>query len=169
MATKKEIKNGYSTTSLVLSIVWALFCLTIIGAIFWIRLSIAALILGIVALVKKQKKWTALAWVIISGLVLLVSTTILIVGFIFVKNNADVLVNPIMELSEIIKNDPELAKLIDNPEFANEFEYMFKSRLIENFGTGEIDEEQDILSVFPLMLDEMKDVMLELKDKYKTE
>lgn len=74
-----------------------------------------------------------------------------------------------MELSEIIKNDPELAKLIDNPEFANEFEYMFKSRLIENFGTGEIDEEQDILSVFPLMLDEMKDVMLELKDKYKTE
>lgn len=82
MATKKEIKNGYSTTSLVLSIVWALFCLTIIGAIFWIRLSIAALILGIVALVKKQKKWTALAWVIISGLVLLVSTTILIVGLI---------------------------------------------------------------------------------------
>jgi hypothetical protein len=73
-----------------------------------------------------------------------------------------------MEFSEMIENDPELAALMENPEFANEFEYIFRSRFTEKFGTGEIESMSDIKSTFPVIFDEMKSVMLELKEKYQT-
>jgi hypothetical protein len=73
-----------------------------------------------------------------------------------------------MEFSEMMENDPEFAALMENPEFANEFEYVFKSRLVEKFGTGEIENLSDIKSTFPLIFDEIKSVMLELKEKYQT-
>jgi hypothetical protein len=73
-----------------------------------------------------------------------------------------------MEFSEMMENDPEFAALMENQEFANEFEYVFKSRLVEKFGTGEIENLSDIKSTFPLIFDEIKSVMLELKEKYQT-
>jgi len=169
MNTKKQDQKSWlSTTSLVLSIVWAVLSLTIVGAILWIPASIVALIFGIIALVKKQKRWTALAGVIISWFVTLVTIVILTVGIVFLRNNADTILNPIMEFSEMMENDPEFAALMENPEFANEFEYVFKSRLVEKFGTGEIENLSDIKSTFPLIFDEIKSVMLELKEKYQT-
>lgn len=164
--TQTEQKSGLSTTSLVLAIVWLVLCITIIGALVWVPLAIAALIIWIIALVKKQKKWTAIAGIIISWFVILVTIIIVTVGFVFLKNNADTILNPIMEFSEMMKNDPELAALMQNPEFANEFEYIFKSRLTEKLGTAEIENLSEIKSIFPMMFDEMKNVMLELKDKY---
>lgn len=167
---KTEQKSGLSTTSLVLAIVWLALCITVIGAIIWIPLAILALIFGIIALVKKQKKGTAIAGVIIWWLVTLIGLGLAIFGTIFVKNNADVLMDPIMEMSEMMKADPELEELMENPAFQAEFQYLLQQRITEKFG-GMKDAEgwEESKEYIPEIFAEMKSIMLELKEKYKTE
>ena len=167
---KTEQKSGLSTTSLVLAIVWFVLCITLIGAIIWIPLAIAALIFGIIALVKKQKKWMAIAGVIIWGLVTLVWIGLAIFGTIFVRNNADVLLDPIMQMSEMIDEDPELEALMENPAFQAEFQYLFQQRMEEKFGDMEdVEWWEESKEYIPQIFDEMQTLILELKEKYKTE
>jgi ABC-type dipeptide/oligopeptide/nickel transport system permease component len=165
---KQDQKSWLSTTSLVLSIVWAVLSLTIIGAILWIPLTIAGLIFGIIALVKKQKKWMAVAGIIISGLVILFSIIILTVWIMFFRKNSDVLMDPIKDFSQMIDENPELAELMQNPEFANEFEYEFKNIMTEKFGEEpEIENREEMKWYIPTIFEEMEWLMLELKDKHK--
>jgi len=62
----QELKTWLSTTSLVLSIIWALLCISVIGIVFGIPVSIAALVFGIIALVQKQQKSMAIIGIAIS-------------------------------------------------------------------------------------------------------
>jgi hypothetical protein len=43
----------------------------------------------------------------------------------------------------MINENPELTELMQNPEFANEFEYEFKNRMIEKFGEEPELENRD--------------------------
>lgn len=168
MNNKKNQKDWLSITSLVLSIVWALLCLSIIWAFIWLPAVVLWLIFGIIALVKKQKKWMAIAGLIISGLVITVFTIIISVWVIFLRKNADVLVEPIKEFSQIIKEDPELAELMNKQEFASEFEYEFKNRMIEKFWEDpDLESREDIKTQIPSIFEEMKNLMLELKEKHQ--
>ena len=168
MTSKKEKKDWLSITSLVLSIVWALLCLSIIWAFIWLPAVILWLIFGIIALVKKQKKWMAIAGVIISSLVIVVSIIVISIWVMFFRKNADVLIDPIKEFSQIIKEDPELAELMNKKEFANEFEYEFKNRMIEKFwDDAEMESREDIKTQIPSIFEEMKNLMFELKEKHQ--
>lgn len=171
MPTKKiEKKSGLSVTSLVLSIVWALLCLTIIWALIWIPVAIVGLIFGIIALVKKQKKWMAIAWVIISWLIVLITIWLTIFGTIFLKKNSDILLDPMVEFSEMMKQDPELAELMQNPAFQSEFQYLFEQRMREKYGDlEEIDGREEWKQYIPEIFEEMESIMLWLKEKYQTE
>ncbi len=164
---KTEQKSGLSVTSLVLAIVWALLCLTVIWAFIWIPAAIVGLIFGIIALVKKQKKWMAIAWVIISWLVVLTTAWLIIFGTIFVKKNSDVLLDPMMEFSETMKQDPELEELMKNPAFQSEFQYLFEQRMREKFADLEdIDGREEGKEYIPEIFEEMESVMIGLKEKY---
>jgi len=168
MIKKKEQKDWLSIASLVLSIIWAILCLTVIGAILGVPLAIVALIFGIIALVKKQKKWMAIAGVIISGLIIVISIVVISIWVVFFKRNADVLMGPIKEFSQMIEQNPELTELMNKQEFANEFEYEFKNRMIEKFWTeSEMENREDIKTQIPSIFEEMKDVIMELKEKYQ--
>ena len=175
MTTKKtEQKSGLSTTSLVLSIVWLLLSMTIIWAFLWIPLALLWLIFGIIALVQKQKRWTAIAWVVIWGIVTLITLAIVIFGTIFLKNNADLIIEPIKWVAEMMENDPELATMMNNPMIQAEFELLFKTRLAEKFGEDfaeneEFESRDDIKTQIPVIFDEMKIIMLELKEKHSVE
>lgn len=175
MPTKnKDQKAWLSTASMVLSIIWLVLCLTVIWAFLWVPLALLWLIFGIIALVKKQKKGMAIAWVIIWWLVTLITIAIVIFGTIFIKNNADVILDPIMEMSEMMENDPELADMMNDPIIQAEFEVLFKERLIERFGEdfGEnekFESREDIKIQIPVIFDEMKVLMLELKEKHSEE
>ena len=167
---KTEQKSGLSTTSLVLAIVWLVLCITVIGALIWIPLAILALIFGIIALVKKQKKGTAIAGVVIWGLVTLIWLALAIFGTIFVKNNADVLMDPIMHMAEMVEADPELEELMENPTFQAEFQYLFQQRITEKFGDMEdVEGWEESKQYIPQIFAEMEIVILELKEKYKTQ
>lgn len=168
MTAKKEKKDWLSITSLVLSIVWALLCLSIIWIFIGLPAVIAWLIFGIIALVKKQKKWMAIAGVIISSVVVIVSVVLIVVWVIFFRNNADVLIDPIKEFSQMIEQNPELSELMSNKEFANEFEYEFKNRMIEKFwDESEMESRSEIKTHIPSIFEEMKILMLELQEKHQ--
>ncbi len=168
MNKKKDQKDWLSITSLVLSIIWAVLCLTIIGAILWIPLAVVALIFGIIALVKKQRKSIAITGIIISSLIILISIITVIIWVMFFKRNADVLVEPIKEFSQIIKENPELTELMNKKDFANEFEYEFKNRMIEKFWEdSEMESREDIKTQIPSIFEDMKDLMFELKEKHQ--
>lgn len=167
---KTEQKSGLSTASLVLAIVWLLLCLTIIWAFIWIPAAIVGLIFGIIALVKKQKKWMAIAWVIISWLVILITAWLVIFWTIFVKKNSDVLLDPMMQFAETMKQDPELEELMQNPAFQSEFQYLFEQRMREKYGDlEEIDGREEGKQYIPEIFEEMESIMLWLKEKYQTE
>jgi len=168
IAKNKEQKSWLSVASLILGIVWLVLCVTVIGAPVGIPVAILALIFGIIALVKKQKKGMAVAGVIISWLVVLASVATIIVSTIFIKNNSDVLIDPIMWFSEMMENDPELEELMENPEFRAEFEYLFEMKIIENFGEEEnVENRWEAKTKIPMIFEEMESVLLELKEKYK--
>ena len=170
MTTKKEKRDWFSITSLVLSIVWALLCLSIVWIFIGLPAVIVWLIFGIIALVKKQKKIMAIVWISISSLVILISVSLMVIWIIFVRNNADVLIEPIKEFSQMIEQNPELSKLMSNEEFANEFEYEFKNKMIEKFGEEtEIDNRDEVKTQIPGIFEEMKSIMLELQEKYQIE
>jgi len=165
---KKEQKSGLSVTSLILAIVWGLLCLTIIWAFIWVPAAIVGLIFGIIALVKKQKKWMAIAWVIISWLVILITAWLIIFWTIFVKKNSDVLLDPMMQFAETMKQDPELEELMQNPAFQSEFQYLFEQRMREKYGNlEEIDGREEWKQYIPEIFEEMESVMLWLKEKYQ--
>ncbi len=175
MTTKKtEQKSGLSTTSLVLSIVWLLLSMTVIWAFLWIPLALLWLIFGIIALVQKQKKGTAIAWVVIWGIVTLITIAIVIFGTIFLKNNADIIIDPIMGMAEMMENDPELATMMSNPVIQEEFERTLVEKLTVIFA-DEIENEdkiktrEEIKPMIPVIFDEMENVMLELKEKHSVE
>jgi hypothetical protein len=73
---------------------------------------------------------------------------------------------PIQEFANTIDNDDELKNLMNNPAFQKEFEKMFENRIIEQFSGEENLETRDEVKVkIPVIFDEMKEVMLELKEK----
>ena len=164
-------KSWLSTTSLVLSIIWLVLFITIIWALLWIPIAIVGLIFGIIALIKKQKKWTAIAWIIIGGIVTLIAIVVVIFGAIFLRNNADVIIAPITEMADMMKNDPELATMMNDPAIQEEFETIFEKRLTEKFGEDFANDEnfedrEDIKTKIPVIFDEMEKGMLELKEKH---
>lgn len=168
---KTEQKAWLSITSFVLSLVWLLLALTVIWALFGVPLAIVGLVFGIVALIKKQKKGLAIAWVIIGWIVTLITIAIVIFGTIFLKNNADVIIAPITEMAEMMKNDPELATMMNDPAIQEEFETIFEKRLIEKFwedftNNEEFESREDIKTKIPVIFDEMEKVMLELKEEH---
>ncbi|HRX63790.1 MAG TPA: DUF4190 domain-containing protein [Candidatus Absconditabacterales bacterium] len=164
---KKEQKSGLSVASLVISIVALVLCITIIGAVLGVPLAIVALIFGIIALVKKQNKGMAIAGTIISGLVILVTILLAIFGTIFIKKNADVF-NPIVEFGQMMEADEELTELMKNPEFQSEFEYLMETRMVEKYeNVEEIEGREQAKQEIPGIFEEMEQIVLELKEKYK--
>jgi len=76
--------------------------------------------------------------------------------------------DPIKDFSQMIDENPELAELMQNPEFANEFEYEFKNIMTEKFGEEpEIENREEMKWYIPTIFEEMEWLMLELKDKHK--
>jgi len=171
---KSGQKTWLSITSFVLSLVWLLLALTIIGALLWVPLALAGLVFGIIALVKKQKKWLAIAGVVIWGLVTLITATILIVWTIFLRNNSEIIVDPIMEIAEMLENDTELATMMNDPIIQEEFERTLVEKLTvifaEDIEDGDKKKSRDeIKPMIPIIFDEMENVMLELKEKHSVE
>ena len=165
MTQVKNQKKWLAVTSFVLSLVWLLLSITIVWAIIWIPIIILWLIFGIIALAKKQKKWLAIAWTIISWLALLITS---IFAFFFIRHY-DEIVWPITEIAQMMKEDPELAVLMTNEQFAEEFQSRFQTVLIQKFGAANDGlstwENLESLAV-PTIMEEMKNVLYQLKDEY---
>ena len=165
MTQVKNQKKWLAVTSFVLSLVWLLLSLTMVWAIIRVPLAILWLIFWIVALVKKQKKWLAVTWVVISWLILLITSILAI----FVVRNYDEIVVPVKEIAQMMKEDPELAVLMTNEQFAEEFQSRFQTVLIQKFGAANDGlstwENLESLAV-PTIMEEMKNVLYQLKDEY---
>ncbi|HPC34404.1 MAG TPA: DUF4190 domain-containing protein [Candidatus Absconditabacterales bacterium] len=165
MTQVKNQKKGLAITSFVLSLVGLLLSLTVVGAIIGVPIAILGLIFGIVALVKKQKKGLAVTGVVISGLILLITSILAI----FVVRNYDEIVVPVKEIAQMMKEDPELAVLMTNEQFAEEFQSRFQKVLIQKFGAANdglsTGENLESLAV-PTIMEEMKNVLYQLKDEY---
>lgn len=171
MTKRKSKKSSLSTTSLVLSIVALVLCVSIIGLIIGIPIAIVGLVFGIIALVKKQKKSTALAGTIISGIIVLLTIVFGVIIAVFLNRNSEILIDPLKDFVNVIENDEELEELFENREFANEYEYIVTQRITAIFGTGEeleeLDERDEVKLKIPEIYETMTDVALELKEKYK--
>ena len=71
-------------------------------------------------------------------------------------------------MSQMMKDNPEFAELMKNPEFTNEFEYELKNRLINRFWVEpEIENREDIKTQIPSIFEDMKELMFELKEKHQ--
>jgi hypothetical protein len=69
-----------------------------------------------------------------------------------------------------MENDPELTELMNTSEFRSDFETAFQAKIIEKYGKAEdMNNREEIKTEIPVIFDEMQNVMLELKAKYKTE
>ena len=183
MTQVKNQKKWLAVTSFVLSLVWLLLSLTVvwiwaiiwvplailwltivwIWVIIWVPLAILWLIFWIVALVKKQKKWLAVTWIVISWLILLITS----IFSIFVVRYAPL--EEINEIAQMMEEDPELAVLMTNEQFAEEFQSRFQTVLIQKFGAANDGlstwENLESLAV-PTIMEEMKNVLYQLKDEY---
>lgn len=168
--TKKGENNWFAIASLVLSIVWLILLISVIGTPLGIIAIILWLIFGIIALNKKQKKSTAITGIVISGIVLILSTVMTIVWIKFIQNNKDVLIDPVVNFSAMVAENPDLLILMNNDNFENEFESLFQIKMIEKFGSGfEWKWWDEIKNEIPGIFEEMQNIMLSLKDKYQTE
>jgi hypothetical protein len=106
--------------------------------------------------------------------VTLITIALVIFGTIFLKKNADIIITPIMEMAEMMENDPVLAEMMNDPAIQSEFELLFKERLTEKFGEEFAEDEkfenrEDIKTQIPVIFDEMETIMLELKEKHSVE
>ena len=164
MTQVKNQKKWLAVTSFVLSLVWLLLSITIVWAIIWIPIIILWLIFGFIALAKKQKKWLAIAWTIISWLALLITS---IFAFFFIRHY-DEIVWPITEIAQMMKEDPELAVLMTNEQFAEEFQSKFQEVLIQKFWTEQLTNDWESVEnlAVPTIMEEMKNVLYQLKDEY---
>ena len=129
------------------------------------------MIFGIIALVQKQKKWLAIAWVVVGGIVTAITIAIVIVWSIFLRNNAETIVKPVVEIWQMIDEDQKLAEIMSDPTVKSEFEFLLRKRIEEklwkDFGTKEWDQSRnEIKSQLPVIFEEIKSTMLELKEKY---
>lgn len=74
-----------------------------------------------------------------------------------------------MEFGQMIEEDPELAELMKDPQFSNEFEYLLKTRVQEKFGNMEDKDDVSFTEVFPTIFEEMESIIMELKAKYQSQ
>ena len=107
-------------------------------------------------------------------MVTLITIVIITVATIFIKRNADIIIDPIIEMSEMIENDPVLAEMMGNPTIQEEFERTLVEKITITFAeeieSGDKDKtREEIKPMIPVIFDEMTNVMLELKEKYKEE
>jgi hypothetical protein len=82
-----------------------------------------------------------------------------------------VILTPINEITNMMENDPQLAIIMNNPAIQAEFEELFKAKLTKKFGENlaeneNFDNREDIKTQIPTIFDEMKNTMLELKEKH---
>ena len=164
MIKVEKQKKWLALTSLILSIIGLLLSMTLIRLVLWFPIALVWLIFGIVALVKKQKKGLAIAGIVMSGIVVIMTA---IFSFFLIKYS-DSIIEPIKEITALMENDPELAKLMTNKDFSNEFQTKLQEVLIQKLATdtpSENWENEDTLWI-PMIMEEMKNLLYDLKDEY---
>jgi len=67
----------------------------------------------------------------------------------------------------MIKNDPELTIMFEDPEFENELQYLLRNNLIANINLQEIKTLEDIKSQISIITQEIQNTILQLKQKYQ--
>jgi len=159
--TVESESNGLAIVSFVLALVWVLFLLLpFISVICWIL----ALIFGIVALCKKQKKWAWLTGCIISWFFLILTT----IGAIFVVKHSDELINPIIEHSSWLQKNPDIVSLMQDDDFNEKLENLLMDRLEWKYGE-DLDNVEDLDDAFSMLWDvfeEMRNAATELSNSY---
>lgn len=162
----QELKTWLSTTSLVLSIIWALLCISVIGIVFGIPVSIAALIIGIIALVQKQQKSMAIIGIVISWVFILATGILLTISIMFFRKNADVFLTPAKEFTQMIQKDPQLVLLMEDPNFNNQLQYILKDKLIARYQDDQIDIIKDWKNEIDFISKEIQNTVSQLKSTY---
>jgi len=68
----------------------------------------------------------------------------------------------------MMKEDPELAVLMTNEQFAEEFQSKFQEVLIQKFWTEQLTNDWESVEnlAVPTIMEEMKNVLYQLKDEY---
>lgn len=168
--TEKENQqsNWLAIASFVLALIWVACCLSIVGSILWIICFILALIFGIIALCKKQTKWAAWIGTIVSGIFLILSTILIVVAGSFVMKHSDVLVTPVTNFAAWVEENPEIATLLKDEKFSEQFEDLLENKLEEKYGENyqDIKDIDWALAIWGDLFEEMKWAITELAENY---
>ena len=167
MEEKKTWWNWLAIASFVLALVWGLLCIILIWLPLWVVCLVLALILGIAALCKKQTKRASILWIIISIFWMI----IIFICSKFLLNlrneHKDQIVTPIVEFSERVDANPEIAALMEDEKFSNIFEQTLKQKFEEKYKEEikNIESIDWLLDIRWDIVEEMKDVATTLAEK----
>ena len=157
--------KGLAIASFVLALAWWVLCLTIIGAVLWIICWVLAFIFGIVALCKKQDaKRASIIWIILSVCWVAIFSVVSLFTGKLIAENKDQILSPITEFSAWIEENPEIAALMEDEEFKDQFEAALEQRLKDKYGEDyeNVEDLEWVLGVWEDLFEEMKNIATEL-------
>ena len=162
----QQKKSGLSITSFILSVLGLFLCMTIIGVIIGVPFALLGLIFWIFALAYKQTKGLAIVGVVIGWLITVFAATILTIAATFVNNNKDVLLEPMKNFSQLMKDDPQVVMTMQDARFQADFKPLFLSNLSWKVDLEKDDTWEDMRVMLPVMYQEMVNTIMQLKNKY---